>query len=94
MAAYKPRIILLILLVLFLMTSLACRLTTRMTQDQTNGSVGETAVTPAATTPPIFNEYSETAVVGDEFENLLDGLLHENDLADDLEDFPNFTTTP
>ncbi|KAA3659913.1 MAG: hypothetical protein DWQ04_20875 [Chloroflexi bacterium] len=93
----RSRNIFLIMLAVLLMTTLACRATGRIAQrfnrnDSTSseeldfgedGGEGETAVS----TP---TQPSDTATLGNEFETLLDGLIHENDQADNLEDFPEF----
>jgi len=93
----KSQRIFLLTLAILLMTTLACRATGRFSQrlnqnDATSsgeldfGEVdgeGETAVSPP--TQP-----TDTATLGNDFETLLDGLIHDNDQADNLEDFPEF----
>ena len=91
----KSRQIILLIMTILLMTSIACRATGRVSQrlnqneatssNEIDFSVGdgesETAVSPQS---------SDTDTLGDDFESLLDGLIHENDQADSLEDFPTF----
>ncbi len=91
------RHIFILVLTVLLLSTLACRATgrvsQRLNQNETTGSneldfsepdrAGETAV-------PAPNSSSDTAELGDEFENLLQGLINENDQADNLEDFPDF----
>ena len=91
------RHIFLLILAVLLLSTLACRATgrvsQRLNQNEATGSneldfsepdgTGETAV-------PAPDSSSDAAELGDEFENLLQGLINENDQADNLEDFPDF----
>ncbi len=91
----KSRRIILLIMAILLMTSMACRSTGRVSQrlnqneaassgelDFSEGDgESETAVSP---------QPSDTDTLGDDFQTLLDGLIHENDQADGLEDFPTF----
>lgn len=93
----SSRRIIYLVLTIMLISTLACRATGRISQrlDQKSGTnnsesapsglevEGETAV-------PAPNQTADTEALGDEFENLLEGLIHENDQADDLEDFPDY----
>jgi archaellum component FlaG (FlaF/FlaG flagellin family) len=90
----KSQHIILFILAVLLMTSVACRATGRIAQRVNQNQPAnnelefsdesgeeETAVSSSPTNP---------TELGDDFESLLNDLIHENDQADDLEDFPQF----
>ena len=99
--------ILMLITVLLLLSTIACRATSRLTQrvNNSNTTINSETTTPVqdenveretAVSTPLSAGVSEPAQaanndpLGDELENLLDGLIRQNDQADDLEDFPTF----